>query len=342
MKWLRTNILCFLTISGLLTGQSVPLPDLLSVEQDSDIQQKAFYLPIEITNRPFTNALLNPASEEYQTMYNEVSYLLSGIYNCLDINQCPTNRFYGGVSTMTFSPGSVIANATVIFNTMSINPSIIHIYFVINANTVQPQTLQLNLDYTTSKTHSVTHSSSSCPSSVINVSACSYNHYHNHDSTNYNHKNTNYDHDNTNYDHDNTNYDHDNTNYDHDNTIYNHKNTNYNHDNTNYNHDNTNYNHDNTNYDHDNTNYDHDNTNYNHDNTNYNHKNTNYNHDNTNYNHDNTNYNNDNTNYNHDNTNYNNDNTNYNNDNTNYNHDNTNYNNDNTDNTNFNHKNTNT
>ncbi|TKS88783.1 hypothetical protein D9C73_022786 [Collichthys lucidus] len=63
----------------------------------------AFYLPMEITNKVFTSQLLNPASEEYQTMYKEVSDLLQNIYGCPDVNKCPTNSFYGGVSAMTFS-----------------------------------------------------------------------------------------------------------------------------------------------------------------------------------------------------------------------------------------------
>lgn len=38
--------------------------------------QMAFYLPLEITNRAFTDTLLNPASNAYQTLYKEVTDLV--------------------------------------------------------------------------------------------------------------------------------------------------------------------------------------------------------------------------------------------------------------------------
>ncbi|XP_068189689.1 eukaryotic translation initiation factor 4 gamma-like isoform X2 [Antennarius striatus] len=124
-RWLGTCALCLvaMAISGLLTVQPPHQSDQPPVEPHGSTPQTpriAFFLPMEITNRVFTDALLNPASDDYQSLYEEVSDLLESIYNCSDYNTCPTDVFYGGITAMTF-----------------------------RANTVQPQTLQLNLNFTT-------------------------------------------------------------------------------------------------------------------------------------------------------------------------------------------------
>ncbi|XP_034456237.1 integumentary mucin C.1-like [Hippoglossus hippoglossus] len=146
LRWLWT--MCFVT-SGLLTVQSLQLHDLLSVKQLNSSEKKAFFLPMKITNRVFNSKLLNTASEEYKIVYKEVTDLLDSIYDCSDNSVCPTKGFYGGVAGVTFSSGSVIANSTLVFDTSSINTAIVHILFLQNANNVEPKTLQLNLDYTT-------------------------------------------------------------------------------------------------------------------------------------------------------------------------------------------------
>ncbi|XP_029919138.1 uncharacterized protein LOC115367492 [Myripristis murdjan] len=152
LRWLRTNTLCLVifSISGSLYGQSVPERgnSFLSQKSGSPAESKAYFLAMEITNRAFTPALHNPASEEYQAMYKEVNDLLNIIYNCPDISACPTYVFYGGVAAMTFRPGSVIANATVVFHTTSINQFIVLAVFLENMKNYTPQTLKLNLDYT--------------------------------------------------------------------------------------------------------------------------------------------------------------------------------------------------
>ncbi|XP_074470436.1 uncharacterized protein LOC141754902 [Sebastes fasciatus] len=151
LKWMWTSALCLLTMatSGLLALQSPRLHDFLSVEKLSVSDQIAFFLPMEINNRVFSAALLNQASEEYQSLYKEVSNVLNGTYNCPDINTCPTDTFYGGVAGITFRSGSVIANATVVFNSPFINHMIVSVLFADNANNVQPKTLHFNLDFTT-------------------------------------------------------------------------------------------------------------------------------------------------------------------------------------------------
>lgn len=59
--------------AGLLSVQSLALHDSLRQEQLSSDERKAYFLPMEITNEVFIPALHNPASEDYQTMYKEVS-----------------------------------------------------------------------------------------------------------------------------------------------------------------------------------------------------------------------------------------------------------------------------
>ncbi|KAM8839828.1 mucin-1-like isoform 2-T2 [Spinachia spinachia] len=147
LRWLWTNALCLVAMagSGLLALQSHSLHQSLSVEQAGS-EQYAFYLPLEITNRVFTKELFDPASEEYQTMYKEVSDLLNNVYNCSSCS--PTYQYYGGVYAMTFSSGSVIANSTVIFH-RQINSALVYLFF--HMAEIQTQILQINLTYTTRK-----------------------------------------------------------------------------------------------------------------------------------------------------------------------------------------------
>ncbi|KAL7382027.1 hypothetical protein ABVT39_015361 [Epinephelus coioides] len=86
--------------SGLLAPQSLRLQNLSSAEQLSATPQTAFILPLKITNRVFSNALLDQTSPEYKTMFQEVSDLLRGVYGCSET--CPTSSFYGGPVEMTF------------------------------------------------------------------------------------------------------------------------------------------------------------------------------------------------------------------------------------------------
>lgn len=65
--------------AGLLALQSPRLHDFLSVEKLSVSDQIAFFLPMEINNRVFSAALLNQASEEYQSLYKEVSNVVRWI-----------------------------------------------------------------------------------------------------------------------------------------------------------------------------------------------------------------------------------------------------------------------
>ncbi|CAK6970581.1 cell wall protein DAN4-like [Scomber scombrus] len=126
--------------------------DFLGIEQLLSTPKTAFFVPMEITNRVFTPALQNPASEEYHSLYKEVSALLNGIYACYDIYNCPENMFYGGVAGMTFRSGSqpsVIANATVVFDTTKISSGTLYVYFFVKSNIIKPHTLQINLEYTT-------------------------------------------------------------------------------------------------------------------------------------------------------------------------------------------------
>ncbi|KAI4892228.1 hypothetical protein NFI96_028203, partial [Prochilodus magdalenae] len=86
----------------------------------------AFYLAVEITNRVYNESLINPESEYYKTMYEDVSGLLQMVYNC---SGCGTESTYQGVIGMTFSNGSVIANSTIVFQTLFINAILVKSLF---------------------------------------------------------------------------------------------------------------------------------------------------------------------------------------------------------------------
>ncbi|KAG7225313.1 hypothetical protein INR49_014595 [Caranx melampygus] len=139
-----TGVLCLLTISGLLSAGAVTVPEGFSADLLS-ASQRAFLVPIKITNRKFVPALVNQDSEEYKDMSKVISNLFNGIYKCDD---CPTKTFYGGVAAVGFGPGSVIANAVVIFNTTSINQVVAWALFNRYAEKAAGN-LQLNMAYTT-------------------------------------------------------------------------------------------------------------------------------------------------------------------------------------------------
>ncbi|XP_047461532.1 putative GPI-anchored protein pfl2 [Mugil cephalus] len=143
LRLLWILILCLVFISGHTAT------DPLTKVQLKSTPVRAFYVAMEITNRIFNTTLTNPETDEYKATYEEVSNLLNSIYGCNNHTKCPTNKFYGGVVAMTFSSGSVIANATIIFHTSSINPSVASSLFHQNANNMEPQILQINPNFTT-------------------------------------------------------------------------------------------------------------------------------------------------------------------------------------------------
>nr|XP_008279680.1 PREDICTED: integumentary mucin C.1-like [Stegastes partitus] len=132
---------------------------LYDIGQLSSAEDQALYVPVEITNRVFTTALLNPANEAYQTLYNEVTDLLKGIYDCKDSNTCPTNVNFRGVVGMTFSAGSgsVIANATMLFVKYSVNPMVAWSYFEQNVNNTNSTATTLPSTTTPTTTTTTTH-----------------------------------------------------------------------------------------------------------------------------------------------------------------------------------------
>ncbi|XP_045078300.1 cell wall integrity and stress response component 1-like [Coregonus clupeaformis] len=104
----------------------------------------AYQICMEITNRVFNDSLLNPNSEDYKKMYDEVNQLLAEVYGC---PTCSTGSVYGGIATMTFRHGSVIANATIIFYTEAINQWVVKFLFLENIKD-KPSALQINTHYT--------------------------------------------------------------------------------------------------------------------------------------------------------------------------------------------------
>eukprot|EP00064_Thunnus_orientalis_P003899 superscaffoldBa00000338_g3910 len=58
-----------------MSVQSFHLEDCPGAQELRYIREKAYFFPIEITNRVFTTALQNPESEEYKSMYEEVRNL---------------------------------------------------------------------------------------------------------------------------------------------------------------------------------------------------------------------------------------------------------------------------
>ncbi len=62
---------------------------------------RAFFVPLEITNRVFNTTLLNPASEDYQTTYKEVADLVRWI-TLDDDNRFSTTRAVATIEDSEF------------------------------------------------------------------------------------------------------------------------------------------------------------------------------------------------------------------------------------------------
>ncbi|CAB1320866.1 unnamed protein product [Coregonus sp. 'balchen'] len=141
-----TQFILIFAISGALSASFFRVPRSFTTAgmSTAPTAKMAFQLGIEITNRVFNNSLLNPNSEDYKKMYGEISQLLADVYTC---PTCGTASSYGGIVTMTFRNGSVIADTTIVFNTTSINRFVVMFVFLeyISDN---PSVLQINGNYT--------------------------------------------------------------------------------------------------------------------------------------------------------------------------------------------------
>ncbi|KAI7789960.1 putative mucin-1-like [Triplophysa rosa] len=106
----------------------------------------AFSLCMEITNRVFNDSLLNPTTQKYKHMYAEVSGAQNIIFNC---SKCHTRNSYRGVKTMKFSKGSVVANCTILFQTIFINNVVVkYLFLTAIDNNFHPNGLEINKDFT--------------------------------------------------------------------------------------------------------------------------------------------------------------------------------------------------
>ncbi|XP_059899653.1 uncharacterized protein LOC132451294 isoform X1 [Gadus macrocephalus] len=136
-RWVLGVLLC-------LTISSTPGSSADSVDPATLITTSVA-LAIEITNVGFNASLQNRESEYSKMLDAEVETLLDGIYKC---EACPTKLFYEGVECINYSHG-LIANASIIFNTTSIDPSIVRALFTIYLAEALPQTsLNVNEEYT--------------------------------------------------------------------------------------------------------------------------------------------------------------------------------------------------
>ncbi|XP_051519506.1 uncharacterized protein LOC127420921 isoform X2 [Myxocyprinus asiaticus] len=132
------------------SAQPITISDILQAIQSAPkiypMPTYLFSLCVEITNRIFSDSLLNPATKEYKQMYAEVVGALDIIFNC---SSCETRNTYRGVTGMRFSKGSVIANCTISFKTIFINNIVVKNLFLsaIEKNP-QPNGLELNKQFT--------------------------------------------------------------------------------------------------------------------------------------------------------------------------------------------------
>ncbi|KAG9345341.1 hypothetical protein JZ751_009887 [Albula glossodonta] len=127
------------------------------------IPVSTFLLCIKITNRIFSESLKDSSSEDYKTLRDEVTQLLDDVYST-------EAHGYTGISEMTFSKGSVVANTTLKFKTKEIAPSKIKNLFLSHVKKNQPANLHLNISFTeahpsdgstTRPASSVTHTTAS-------------------------------------------------------------------------------------------------------------------------------------------------------------------------------------
>ncbi|GAA6074232.1 mucin-2 isoform X2 [Tachysurus ichikawai] len=113
-----------LVMSGCAEGAS--LVPLKSTKSDP---LYTYDFTLNIINRIFNDSLLNPKSQEYKVMYEEVSSALYSVYGC---PACDTHSFYQGVKAMTFSnkAGCVVVQATLVFLPGQINSVVIKFLFL--------------------------------------------------------------------------------------------------------------------------------------------------------------------------------------------------------------------
>ncbi|KAJ8398481.1 hypothetical protein AAFF_G00427360 [Aldrovandia affinis] len=107
-----------------------------------------YFLCIKITNRDFKESLKDQSSEDYKKLRDEVTQLLEDVY-------ISEPHDYAGISAMTFSKGSVVANTTVMFKTTEIHPSKVKKQFLSYVKKNPPQKLELNISYTEAGGNSV-------------------------------------------------------------------------------------------------------------------------------------------------------------------------------------------
>ncbi|XP_053087484.1 uncharacterized protein LOC128317717 [Pangasianodon hypophthalmus] len=83
-----------------------------------------YKLSMDITNRIYNNSLLNSGSPDYEILFAQVKGAFYSVYGC---STCDTHTFYQGVSAMTFSnqTGTVLVNATLVFQSNQINALVI-------------------------------------------------------------------------------------------------------------------------------------------------------------------------------------------------------------------------
>ncbi|KAK6323841.1 hypothetical protein J4Q44_G00061800 [Coregonus suidteri] len=141
-----TQCVLIFVISGALSASFFRVPRSVTPAgmSTTPTAKMAYQICMEITNRVFNDSLLNPNSEDYKKMYDEVNQLLAEVYGC---PTCSTGSVYGGIATMTFRHGSVIANATIIFYTEAINQWVVKFLFLENIKD-KPSALQINTHYT--------------------------------------------------------------------------------------------------------------------------------------------------------------------------------------------------
>ncbi|XP_031649387.1 uncharacterized protein LOC116354385 [Oncorhynchus kisutch] len=123
---------------------SVPYSVTPAVMSTTPTNKMVFQMGIKITNRVFNDSLLNPNSEDYKKMYDEVSQLLADVYKSPTSGTAST---YEGVATMTFRNGSVIANADIVFNTNNINGFVVKFEFLNHIDANPSASLQIDTNY---------------------------------------------------------------------------------------------------------------------------------------------------------------------------------------------------
>ncbi|XP_035266613.1 mucin-1 isoform X2 [Anguilla anguilla] len=129
-------------VSGASTAGIHSTPDSQALAPASStivpISDSTFFLSIKITNRIFNESLENQSSEDYRELRGELKRLLDDVYTSEPYN-------YSGISAMTFSKGSVVANTTIVFRTTDIIPSVVKNLFLDYVKKNPPSNLELNI-----------------------------------------------------------------------------------------------------------------------------------------------------------------------------------------------------